>query len=306
MTQAATTGAAPPLIHWTDNPPDAAALQAVVALERDGDGWRNRTAHLNVAEVVLGGQTAAHCLLAAAAGKDGFSPRSMHLTFVAAPKADRRWRLEVEPLRDGRRFAQRLVRLTQDGQVMVHAAVLLVADNLSAEMAVEYRPPIPALPRPEDLPDRMAQLDDPRLNGVERAMMRSYPYMEIRRVPAEARGRPAGGGARGYYWLRMPAAAGLDRLTQRALLTVATDYWYTLPLQDLARDAGISDPVLSLSLDHCLWFHEDADCSEWMLFESDGTVATNGNGMKRSMVWSRDGLPLATVEQFALAQLWRS
>ena len=292
----------PCLVTAFDDVASPQALADLVALDRDEQGWRNRTTHLNVAGPVLGGQIAAHCLVAAADGADGYLPSALHILFASAPSRDRAWNLDCEHLRDGRRFAQRLVRLTQDGRFIAHASAIFQAEEGTPEVAIDHRPPMPRLPGPETLPTRadLRRTSDPDI--FDRAMYEGHEFMDIRPVPDEIAQALPGHGMQSAYWLRMPHAAGLDQITQMALLTLASDFWYSLPLQAIGRRQGLTETPKTTSLDHCIWFHDRLDCGEWLLFQASAPVAAGGVGMKRAMIWQADGRLVANVEQRALAR----
>jgi acyl-CoA thioesterase II len=294
----------PPVVQAFDDIADARSLRDLVALDPDGAGWRNRTVHLNLEGPVLGGQIAAHCMVAAADGADErFHPSALHILFASAPAKDRAWRLECEHLRDGRRFAQRLVRLTQQGKLLAHASNILQARGDSPENTIDYSPPMPVVPGPESLASRAELRSAMQLGAFAQAMLAGHEFMDIRPVPDEVAERLQGHGTQSAYWLRMPLARGLDPITQMALLTLASDFWYSLPLQAIGRKQGVMETPMTTSLDHCIWFHAPVDCSEWLLFQAAGTVVGGGVGMKRAMIWQADGRLVANVEQRALARI---
>jgi acyl-CoA thioesterase-2 len=294
----------PPVIQALDDIADARVLCDLVALDPGDPGWRNRNVHLNLMGSVLGGQLAAHCLVAALDGAaDRFLPSALHILFASAPTMDHAWRLECEHLRDGRRFAHRLVRLTQQTKLLAHASAILQARGGSGEKMIEYSPPRPEVPGPESLASRAELRNAAGQDAAATAMVAGHEFMDIRPVPDEVAEQLQGHGTQSAYWLRMPLARGLDPVTQMALLTLASDFWYSLPLQSIGRKLGVKETPLTTSLDHCMWFHAPVDCSEWLLFQAAGTVVSGGVGMKRAMIWQADGRLVANVEQRALATL---
>jgi acyl-CoA thioesterase-2 len=54
------------------------------------------------------------------------------------------------------------------------------------------------------------------------------------------------------------------------------------------------------SLDHCLWFHRDVRCDDWLLFETDGPNAANGVNLARGLIYNRAGELVASMVQEAL------
>ncbi len=290
-------GHRPTLVDAFEPAPGAAALHDMLALDADGTGWRNRQCVLNIAGQVLGGTLAAHCLMAAAISDMGMLPNALHILFVGAADPQRHYRLDTDALRTGRRLAHRQVRLTQDGKVIVAASGMLRADHAeSASGAFQFRPVMPAVPPPEDMAPRETGGADDDLLTIQ--MVKSYPYLEIRGPRGYRPGMNPLGEGRAFYWLRIADSAALDPIDHYALLTMASDFWYTLPLHGL--NSGPRPTFITTSLDHAIWFHGRPDLSQWMLVETQGMLIENDIGLNRAVFWSRDGQPIATVTQQAL------
>ena len=66
------------------------------------------------------------------------------------------------------------------------------------------------------------------------------------------------------------------------------------------------DPSLFMaSLDHAMWFHRTFRADDWLLYEQDSPNATNGRGLSRGLVFTRQGTLVATVMQEGLIRTAR-
>ena len=60
-----------------------------------------------------------------------------------------------------------------------------------------------------------------------------------------------------------------------------------------------------ISLDHAMWFHRRFRADDWLLYAQDSPAATNGRGLSRGLVFTRDGTLVATVMQEGLIRVAR-
>ena len=272
------------------------ALRSLIAVEPADGRWISKVAALNLGGQILGGQIAAQCVVAAASEAPGFLPSALHMLFVAAPSTRSPCTFTVEPLRSGRRISYRSVGVSQDDRLVARATVTLTAENwISTAPGLEWAPALPEVADPENLATRgELAAGVPDLSGLEQLMLRGHPFLDIRPVPTHL-------DAASRFWIRVPDAGTLDYLSQKALLTLISDFWFTLPVHahPSARKAFGKD-FLMTSIDHAIWLHGRPDCSEWILFEAQAPLVDGELAMLRAFAWSRLGAPLATVQQQAL------
>lgn len=269
------------------------ALADLIAVDATDRNWRNRTCLLNPARQPLGGQLAAHALMAGCAGGTG-EPGSLQFLFVEGANPAQHYTVSVETLRDGRRLAHRALRLSQNGRVLGTGALTLRSiDDPDRRSANVHQPTMPSAPAPDDLPTRAALLDAVAddISPLGRMMLQTYPFLDIRDVNV-------GVSHKALFWLKIPGSATLDAAQHYGLLTLASDFWYSLPIHSVFPDRDeATRSLLSLSLDHAIWFHTRPDCAQWMLWEVDAIMHDDRYGMVRAHVWQADGTFLATIAQ---------
>ena len=104
-------------------------------------------------------------------------------------------------------------------------------------------------------------------------------------------------------WLRVSGSFGGDQLLQRALLVYASD---RTPVSTARMPfEQPRNRLISASLDHALWIHQDIDIREWHLCQTHSPVTNNGRGIVLCHIYHRDGLCVATVAQEALVRVRR-
>lgn len=278
--------------RWSKDIPALLALDEV-----EPDLFRNRENQRNNYSALFGGQIVAQALAAADRTVPGRAVHSLHAYFLRAGIDSEPIDYRVQRLRDGGRFSTRRVDASQKGQ-------LILTMECSYRMPIagysHYRPS-PLAFEPESALDEAAfrQLRAEDGNFYEALFAGHYP-IEVR-LPGKAGFLERNADGKRHYWLRAPGAERCDdQMVQRQILAFLSDY--ILAGAPLSRHTiALPGPHLFVaSLDHCLWFHRDVRCDDWLLFETDGPNAENGVNLARGMVYNRAGELVASVAQEAL------
>ncbi|MFN3727663.1 MAG: acyl-CoA thioesterase [Allosphingosinicella sp.] len=270
----------------------------LLALEPDGaDRFRSRFNEPNSYAALFGGQLVAQAAAAADATVDGQELHSLHCHFLRAGTPERRLRFEVDRVREGRRFSNRHVRISQNG-AMLAAVTCSYRAGLSG---FEHQAQAEARLGPEAAIDagELARSGDPDLLPF---MLRfAMPQPIELRMPGEEAFLCPGTQPRRHYWLRVPSLAGVDdaRLHRQALaylsdflLSGAALVPHTIPLP--------GPHVFVTSLDHVLWLHRPVRCDDWLLFETDSPSTSGGVALSRGLVYDRAGALVASIAQEAM------
>lgn len=265
--------------------------------ELGGDVFRSRYAQPNVRRGLFGGQIVAQALAAADRTVAGRSVHSLHSYFLRAGITTEPVTYRVERTRDGGRFSTRRVVAEQRG----HAIFILQCS---------YRTPIPGVShqRMTEIPlvPEEALDTDAFVNRVAethphlRAFMRQYSALDIR-VPSLAGFTEVKEKAERHYWLRARGVEGIeDPAVHRQTLAFMSDFLFAgTPLA--RHSVALPRPDLFVaSLDHCLWFHRDMRCDDWLLFEAESPSAENAVNLARGLIYDRAGRLVASMVQEAL------
>ena len=196
---------------------------------------------------------------------------------------------------DGRSFSNRRVVVRQDGKVIFN----LTASFQIPAKGLSHQVPMPDLLPPEqcwDFTDFIAA--DPNISDRHLAHMARRRPFEVRsyRPPASAKA------TQHYQWFRVAAPIGDDPLLHRGFLAFASDMGL-LSSAMLPHGLNFWTPgMVSTSLDHAMWFHDDIRVDDWFVFVMDSPWTGGDRGLCRGSIYRQDGTLIATVVQEGLVR----
>ena len=276
-----------------------ADLVAMFALDFNHGDWRNQVSVMNVGGIMLGGHIAALGVKAAHLSAGNADPASTHVLFLSGPDPLLPCDLQVKTIRDGRRLAHRETSISQNGRLCARVTTTLARPTLSSSGRAYWHMVLPpAVPNPQTLPSRQTLLNTlPNNTGnLRHKILLGHPFLDIREIPCDR-----GQDGRGQFWVKVPGAEMLAPVDHLCLLTLISDFWFSLPVHHLPGSTATLGPdFITTSLDHAIWYHAQPDCSDWILFDMKAIAAGGGLATLQAQAWSRDGQSLATIVQNAL------
>lgn len=280
-------------------PPPITAAQLLDLQTVEPDLFRSHHTQANPAGALFGGQVLAQGLAAATRTVPGWPAHSLHGYFLRAGDAKLPVDYRVERLRDGRRFAARAIKASQNGRVIFH----LHCSFHDPEPGVSHQQAMPAgLPEPDELISLDAYVAA-HADRLPTATVANYtaPFpLELRLVGPETYFFAAGQSPSRAFWVRMPSAAGTADQDQSALLAFLADYWLAGIAVGPGRLSTNSRELSITSLDHAMWFHRPVRAEEWLLYLCDTPSGGGGRGLARGLLYDRSGRLVATTSQEAL------
>jgi acyl-CoA thioesterase-2 len=249
-----------------------------------GDGGRR----------LFGGHVAAQAQRAAALTvRPEHRVSSLRAYFLRSGRFGPPLELAVERVRDGRSFTTRRVVARQDGETIL----TLESTFHAGEPGEEYEPKPPPVP----LPDACAPLQRPPWMQRRPVDMRVVEPVAPERDGVSTGGGPApgtAGAARRTIWMRLPAEVPDDPTLHACLLTYLTDMGPAGVVR--ASVAALREQIMSVSLDHCIWFHRPTRPDDWLLYDLTAVSTSAGRGLATGAVWTSAGSLAATVTQEVL------
>ena len=204
---------------------------------------------------------------------------------------------EVDRARDGRSFTARRVVAVQHGVQIFN----LAASFQLTEAGFDHQFEMPNVPPPESLEDAASALTRRASQFPEHLrewISRPRPF-ETRPVildgPADRPPRPPFD----HIWFR---AAGPvpDDIRQRQILLAYVSDMTLLDTSLLPHGKSFLSAVQMASIDHAMWFHRDAGLDDWLLYAQDSPSASGARGFSRGLIFSRNGVLVASVAQEGL------
>jgi acyl-CoA thioesterase-2 len=249
------------------------------------------------AQRVFGGQVLGQALVAATRTVDSARPcHSFHAYFLRPGNPCQPILFEVDRSRDGASFTARRVVAIQNGATIF----TLAASFQKVEAGFEHQAPMPPVPPPEALEDeQQVQLRDPGLSPAIREWVARERPFEIRAVVSRGHGARAPRPPLDYLWLKTRGPLPDDPAIHRALLAFVSDMTL-LDTALLPHGKSIFSDVQAASLDHAMWFHRPFRADEWLLYAQDSPSASGARGFNRGMIFTRDGVLVASVAQQGL------
>ncbi|MEO1103562.1 MAG: acyl-CoA thioesterase II [Pseudomonadota bacterium] len=247
---------------------------------------------------VFGGQVIGQALVASNRTVEGRTAHSLHGYFLRPGDPAVPIIYEVDRIRDGRSFTTRRVVAIQHGE----AIFSMSASYHRQEEGLSHQVDAPDVPGPETLPDEEAMRDivmRTAPENVKRYFMRERPIelrpLELRHYTTNDRLRP-----QQYVWVRATDELPDDPATHQAVLAYLSD----MTLFDTALFAhGLSvfDRTMQVaSLDHAMWFHRPFRADRWLLYAQDSPSSSGAKGFTRGLIYSREGVLVASTTQEGL------
>ncbi len=232
---------------------------------------------------LYGGQIMAQAVVAAArtAPADRFV-HSLHGYFLRPGDPKVPAIIEVERIRDGASFATRRVVVKQSGRAIFNMDVSLhrYEPGLSHQVELDssLRPP-PA----EKIPPAFA----------DRAFITwRYDHRKLSRdEPQEARQA---------VWFKTTAEIADDPLLHTSLLVYESDNVLLGTARMPHKGSFKREDMQVASLDHAMWVHREFRIDQWLLYLVDSPSASNARGYTRGMIYSEEGLLVASTMQEGL------
>jgi acyl-CoA thioesterase-2 len=248
---------------------------------------------------VFGGQVIAQALMAAIRSTDADRlPHSLHAYFMRPGNEDFPVVYRVVRDHDGGSFSTRRIIAQQQGKPILNMA----ASFHKLEPGVHHQIAMDDVPPPESLPSELEWRKSmlPQVPEAFRPHFMAPRPIEIRSIDPQTWVMPGKGEPFQRAWFRAVAPLDGDANLHRAVLAYASDMQL---LGTCVRPHGLSwmrGELMTASLDHAVWLHDDFRADDWLLYATDSPWAGRGRGMNRGGIFTRDGRLVATVAQEGL------
>jgi acyl-CoA thioesterase-2 len=248
---------------------------------------------------LFGGQVIAQALVAAARTVEaGRPPHSLHAYFMREGDTAVPVVYQVERDRDGKSFSTRRVIAIQHGRPIFNMAASFQVE----EAGLEHQFDMPDVPGPEGLPSEVewrASFID-RVPETHRARFLQERPIDFRRVDSSVPGSTGPRPPCQYIWFKAQAPLPDDAAVHRSLLAYASDMTLLSTCQLPHAVTWWETRMQVASLDHALWLHAPFRMDDWLLYAQDSPRTSGARGINRGLIYSREGVLVATVAQEGL------
>jgi acyl-CoA thioesterase-2 len=277
-------------------------LLAILDLEQlDLNLFRGRSPQVGW-QRVFGGQVVGQALVAAVRTVDASRPpHSMHAYFLLPGDPKVPIIYDVDRIRDGKSFTTRRVTARQHGHPIFSTLVSFHADEPSA---FDHQAKMPDVPGPEALPSE-AEMREKILPTMPDPVRRYYERerpIELRPVEFERYlGKKIPDG-KFNVWIKTTGPLPDDPAIHQCVLAYTSD----MGLLDTALVPHgrtlFEKEFMAASLDHALWLHRPFRADEWLLYAQDSPNLHGSRGFGRGLIFTREGILVASVAQEGLVR----
>ena len=260
--------------------------------------FRGRSQDLGFGNI-FGGQVLGQALSAASQTlSDDRTVHSLHGYFLWPGNPSMPILYEVDCIRDGKTFTTRRVVAVQKGRPIFSMS----ASFHRIENGFEHRADMPDVPPPENLISELefARMNKERIPESIRGKLTCDRPIEIRTVNPVNPFKPDKRPPRSYSWFKAVDTLTDDLSVHKYMLAYASDFGLATTCLAPHGHTFFEPTMQVASLDHAIWFHRDFRMDDWLLYAKESPSASNGLGMNRGMIFTRDGLLVATVAQESL------
>lgn len=249
---------------------------------------------------LFGGQVLGQSLSAAIQTlKDpDWNPHSLHAYFLRPGSVTDPIEFEVDVLRDGRSFATRQVKASQNGK----AILTMMASFQHPEEGFDHQSDMPEVRGPDGIPSQLelTRMFKSQIPERVREIHTADKPIEIRVVNPTNPFAPKKMEPYKYVWMKADAQLTGDFSEHARVFTYASDFnLLTTALQPHGVSVAQKDMQVA-SLDHSIWFHRPFRMDEWLLYAIDSPNAGGARGFCRGQIFNQQGELVASVAQEGL------
>lgn len=249
----------------------------------------------------FGGLLVAQAFNAAQRTVHGKIAHNLHAHFLRPGSEAEPLILQVEREFDGRSFATRRVIALQDDEPVI----ILTASFHLLEAGLEHAAVMPSVPEPETLLplDALAREYGDSITDTARAYLELRSAFEMRPVGYPSFLQKGKDAPLSRTWFRLRAPIDADEDLGRVMLAYFSDYAL---LSSALIPHGINmfeTSMQTASLDHAVWFHDEAPLDDWLLYATESTWAGRGRGRASGAIYTRNGRLVASTVQEGLIRL---
>jgi acyl-CoA thioesterase len=259
----------------------SASIVDALVLESIGPDHFRATDHVGAGGVVFGGQLLAQTIVAALAGQEDKTVKTVHTVFARSASTDRPVDIAIDRMHDGRTFASSTVTVRQGERMCARALVLSDADEPDL---IRHADPAPVMTDPEAATPvghggggwEIRIVDDVDVSDPD---LVGPPDLDV--------------------WTRFVDAPD-DPVVAQALLAYASDGFLIGTAMRPHAGVGQSQAHVTLTtgvVSHTITFHEPFSARDWLLLSHHASYAGRGRCYGRADVFRRDGLLVASFVQ---------
>lgn len=247
----------------------------------------------------------------------GQRPHTLHVAFLRPGDSDAAVSYAVERVRDGFRYGNRAVRLSQDGTEVATATASVRKPRQGEEV---HSPETPfggdPLPAPDSLPtaaEAIVQRAPLASEHPDAARLDEYwaadRALDTRHIDPPLYGEQVAPRTWNRLWVRFTADAAEQRELlgtpngRAALVAYLADDTILEPAIASLGHGWLTPNLFSTTVEQNVWFHADFDASDWLLFSQRLVSRAGDHVVCRGELFTPAGTLVATVLQEGIVRV---
>lgn len=246
---------------------------------------------------------------------EGQRVHSLQLAFLLPGDRDRGVSYAVERVRDGFRYANRSVRIAQDGRVIAAGTASLRSPR-AGEQHTAPAPPLADTPQPDSLPTAAEAITarGPQASGTSDAEALDAYWaagrgLDTRHIEPPLYGETVEPRTVNRLWVRFTPHCQdqrelLDTAAGRAaLIAYLADDTILEPAVASLGIGWLAPGLFTTTVQQNVWFHSDFDAAGWLLFSQRLVSRVGDHAVCSGEIFTSAGVLVATVLQEGIVRV---
>ena len=249
---------------------------------------------------VYGGQVLSQAVSAAAkVCDDQKTLHSLHGYFLRPGDISIPIKYKIEVIKEGRSFNAVRVNALQNDKVIF----IMAASYHIKEEGVHHQIAMPNVAQPESLTsfsDLFAQFAE-KFDIKPKGIFSPESPIIFRPIEHYDPFNPGIRPPRNHTWFKINGELADQNLKlNQAIMTYASDFNLLITSMMPHNMSMFTNPMRIASLDHAMWFHQEVDMNDWLLYVVESPFAGDARGYCTGKMYTREGKLVASVTQEGL------
>lgn len=254
-------------------------------------------------KAVYGGQVIAQALSAAIQSTaSDRRPHSLHCHFLRAGNTELPIHYRVQRIRDGGSFSTRYVTASQNDKEIFLATISFQ----KPETGLQHQQAAPVMKPREGMISEWQFWQQLQRERPELTYLRpdNFTALDILSDFRQGVDNPTPQPPEQSFWFRAKGTL-TSQTDHQLIIAFQSDLQFLNTALHAHPHSLFSPQVMAASLDHCLWFFDDINSSEWHYYDMQSPVSASGRGLNHGYFYTEAGKLVAATTQEGLMRVKR-
>ncbi len=222
---------------------------------------------------------------------------SLHGYFILPGDIDHPVIYQVDEVRDGGSFSTRRVSAIQKGK----SIFVMAASFQKKQLGLNHQESMPEVETPDKLKTFLEQAEGIKpffpmvYDRIKKGQLKAFDFRPVHNIFEKQ-----DVDILQHVWMKSAKEAKVDARMNHQILAYVSDANLLISALGPHKNKINFEKLFMASLDHAMWFHQECDINDWMLYSTQSPHASNSRALVRGKVFSEEGQLIATVMQEGL------